>query len=80
VVAVRPDAFLVEAGMELTVNGEVTHVSDAVTVADIVAAAGAPERGSAVAVNGVVVPRSEWPTRRLEPGAHVELVHAVQGG
>jgi sulfur carrier protein len=66
--------------MELTVNGELRQVGESVTLADLVAAAGAPERGSAVAVDGVVVPRSEWPTRRLESGARIELVHAVQGG
>ena len=66
--------------MELTVNGEPTELADTATVADLVTAAGAPERGSAVAVDGIVVPRSEWPTRRLQPGVRVELVHAVQGG
>jgi sulfur carrier protein len=66
--------------MELIVNGEVRRLADVSTVADLLAAAGAPDRGSAVAVDGVVVPRSEWQTRRLHPGQRVELVHAVQGG
>jgi len=66
--------------MELTVNGEVHQIADASTVADLLTSAGAPDRGSAVAVDGVVVPRSEWQTRRLQPGQRVELVHAVQGG
>lgn len=66
--------------MELTVNGEVRQLADTSTVADLFASAGASERGSAVAVDGVVVPRSEWQTRQLRPGQRVELVHAVQGG
>lgn len=66
--------------MELTVNGEIRQLQDNATVADLVVAAGAPERGSAVAVGGIVVPRSRWHERRLEPGEQVELVHAVQGG
>jgi len=66
--------------MELIVNGEVRQVADAATVADLVVATGAPQRGSAVAIDGVVVPRSRWHERRLEPGERVELVHAVQGG
>jgi sulfur carrier protein len=66
--------------MELTVNGEVRQITDAATVADLLTSAGAPDRGSAVAVDGVVVPRSEWQTWRLRPGQRVELVHAVQGG
>ena len=66
--------------MELTVNGEIRQLEDDATVADLVAAAGATERGSAVAVDGVVVPRSLWRERRLAHGEQVELVHAVQGG
>ena len=66
--------------MELTVNGKARQLADHSTVADLLTADGAPARGSAVAIDGVVVPRSEWPTRRLEPGSRVELVHAVQGG
>lgn len=36
--------------------------------------------GVAVAVNGEVVPRSDWAARRLAPGDRVEVVRAVQGG
>jgi len=66
--------------MELTVNGECRQVAERSTVADLMRSAGATGRGSAIAIDGVVVPRSEWPNRRLEPGARIELVHAVQGG
>ncbi|WP_026211719.1 sulfur carrier protein ThiS [Longispora albida] len=37
-------------------------------------------RGTAVAVNGTVVPRSEWPVTELRDGDSVELLTAVQGG
>jgi len=41
----------------------------------------APEgRGVAVAVEGEVVPRAQWPTTELHEGATVEVVAAVQGG
>jgi sulfur carrier protein len=66
--------------VELTVNGARRRLADSSTVADLMTSAGATGRGSAIAVDGVVVPRSEWQTRRLEPGVRVELVHAVQGG
>ncbi len=36
--------------------------------------------GVAVAVNGEVVPKPDWPARRLAPGDRVEVVRAVQGG
>ena len=66
--------------MELIVNGEVRQVDDEATVADLVVATGAPARGSAVAIDGVVVPKSRWHERQLAPGERVELVQAVQGG
>lgn len=37
-------------------------------------------RGVAVAVNGEVVPRREWPDTQLAPGDEVDIVGAVQGG
>ena len=38
------------------------------------------QRGIAVALNGAVVPRSEWPNTKLRPGDSVEIVRARQGG
>ena len=37
-------------------------------------------RGVAVAVNGEVVPRSEWEGFALSDGMRVEVLRAVQGG
>jgi sulfur carrier protein len=34
----------------------------------------------AVAVNGAVVRRGEWPTRALSPEDEVEIVRPLQGG
>jgi sulfur carrier protein len=36
--------------------------------------------GVAVAIDGEVVPRSDWPHRSLRDGSVVEIVTAVQGG
>jgi sulfur carrier protein len=36
--------------------------------------------GVAVAVNGAIVPRSDWTAQRLENGDRVDIVGAVQGG
>ncbi len=62
-------------------NGSDREIS-AETVAaliDELAIPGAP-RGIAVAVNGSLVPRSEWPARALAPGDAVEIVRATRGG
>jgi sulfur carrier protein len=37
-------------------------------------------RGVAVAVDGEVVPRAEWPERRVNEGERVEALSAMQGG
>ena len=34
----------------------------------------------AIAVNGIVVRRSEWPSRSLSPGDDVEIVRPLSGG
>jgi sulfur carrier protein len=46
----------------------------------LVALVGIERRGVAVAVNGEVVPRSEWPASSLAAGARVEIVTAAAGG
>jgi len=38
------------------------------------------QRGIAVALNGAVVPRADWPATRLNPVDSVEIVRARQGG
>jgi sulfur carrier protein len=68
--------------MIVTVNGQPRELPAGTTVAGVVAALpGAPEgRGVAVALDGEVVPRGEWPRAELAEGARVEVVVAVQGG
>jgi sulfur carrier protein len=58
------------------INGEPAEVADGAGIVDLL-----NERtGSAIAVNGEVVPRAEHATTRLEDGDVVEIVTAVQGG
>ncbi len=37
-------------------------------------------RGVAVAIDGEIVRRSEWPNKRIEDGCAIEIVTAVAGG
>lgn len=64
--------------MQLTLNGERT-TTEATTVQELVAEVGAPEAGTAVAVDGEVVPRSQW-GRMLIDDTTVDILTAVQGG
>jgi sulfur carrier protein len=63
----------------ITVNGQPRDVVG--TVDELLDALGIEvRRGMAVAIDAEVVPKSEWSTTRVQDGARVEIVTAVQGG
>jgi sulfur carrier protein len=64
----------------LHINGSDRDVTDGTTVAVLIESELGSSRGSAVVVDGVVVPRTQWPAYRLRAGQHIELITAVQGG
>ena len=66
--------------MSVIVNGEIDTSAVNRTVADVLVDVTGSLRGSAVVVDGEVVPRGEWQTYRLRPGQRVEIITAGQGG
>lgn len=66
--------------MTVMVNGAGHELPGEATVADAVATVTPQTRGLAVAVNGEVVPRSDWARTRLAAGDRVEVLTASQGG
>jgi len=62
------------------VNGEYRELDDDATVETVTSELGVNRRGTAVAVNGEVIPRGEWATTELHDGQEIEVLHAVQGG
>jgi sulfur carrier protein len=67
--------------MKISVNGRVMDVTAPDLEALLTQVGVAPDRrGIAVAIDGAVVPRSEWKNTSIENGAAVEIVGAVQGG
>jgi sulfur carrier protein len=66
--------------VNVDVNGASRPLADGTTVALLLDELAAPTRGTAVVVDGEVVPRSEWGSFELRAGHTVELVTAVQGG
>jgi thiazole synthase len=68
--------------MRVELNGQEVSLADGATVRAAVEASGAdsPDRGVAVAVDGEVVPRSEWDSTLLADGQAVEVLAAIQGG
>ena len=65
--------------MMVVLNGARREVPDGVSVGELVAVAGAPVKGVAVAVDGRVVPASRW-SDPVPDRAVVEVLTAVQGG
>ena len=74
--------------MRVTVNGEGRELPPEATVLSVVQLLAddggrfphAAGRGVAVALDGEVVPRDDWPSTVLGDGARVEVLAAIQGG
>ena len=62
------------------VNGEHRTLPAGATVADVVSELSGGGRGTAVARNGEVVPRSLWSSTALASGDAVEVLTASRGG
>ncbi|AUI62025.1 sulfur carrier protein ThiS [Amycolatopsis sp. BJA-103] len=66
--------------MEIQVNGQWREFPDGTTVEGVLEALGTAAQGVAVAVDGVVVRRGDWPEAVVRKGASVDILTAVQGG
>jgi len=64
----------------VTLNGAPRELPRGATITDAVGAVTGHVRGVAVAVNGEVVPRGQWPATALAAGDRVEVLTAAQGG
>jgi len=66
----------------ITVNGTEARLPAGARIADVLDALGVEpgRRGVAIAIDGEVVPRTQWDTTSLTADARVEVVQAIQGG
>ncbi len=66
----------------VTVNGEAREVPLGLALPDLLRLLDLdPEQpGIAVALNGVVVRRADWPGTPVEEGDEIEIITATQGG
>jgi sulfur carrier protein len=65
----------------ILVNDEPRALGGAATLAELLRELGLAERkGVAAAVNGTVVARGEWSSRKLGSGDRVLVIRATQGG
>ena len=65
--------------IEVALNGEWVS-SSAMNVADFVIERSLPQAGVAVAINGSVVPKSQWSSTSLCSSDRIEIVTAAAGG
>lgn len=79
-----PGAGGLPARISITLNGEPRDLDAGATLQEVVAIIAGDRagdrRGLAVAVEGEVVPGSEWDATTLDGGETVEVVAAIQGG
>jgi sulfur carrier protein len=68
--------------MTIVLNGEESDLGAGETLVAVLERLGVPSdrRGVAVAVDGEVVPRAQWPSFVLCERARVEVLTAMQGG
>jgi len=66
--------------MTVDINGEPLELEPGTTLLALLEARVSTTRGSAVVVDGAIVPRSDWPTYEVRAGQRLELITAVQGG
>ncbi|QRR00778.1 sulfur carrier protein ThiS [Dyadobacter sandarakinus] len=67
--------------MEIKLNGQATQIDATCSVGQLISEFyESSGKGIAVAVNQFVVPKSDWPHRRLSPNDHITIITATQGG
>ena len=66
--------------MILTVNGTTRDLPRETSIADLLMELGVPSEGTAVALNGAVVPRKDHGSVLLSDDDVVEVIRAVAGG
>lgn len=68
--------------MKININGELIQIEEKMNLADfVILRLNTKEpRGIAVAVNGMIVPKSKWNDTVVNENDNIEIVHAVQGG
>jgi sulfur carrier protein len=67
--------------MEITINNQLHVIKQEDTLLDIVfAQVGEKQKGIAVALNGKVIPKQNWPTTPLNLNDILLIIKATQGG
>lgn len=67
--------------MDIIVNGEPHSIQEQISVLHLLNVLEMPSpKGIAIAINDVVVPRTEWANRSIESNDQITIIKATQGG
>ncbi len=66
--------------MKITLNGREKTLENAKILAELVQQKNLSQAGIAIARNGEVVSKANWPRTKIQPGDQIEIIRAVQGG
>lgn len=66
--------------MTVELNGTPEELAGGTTLLSLIERHTGATRGTAVVVDGTVVPRSDWQLYQVRDGQRIELIKAVQGG
>jgi sulfur carrier protein len=66
--------------LDIELNGAPYRVPEGASLRELAGQLGLEEQAVAVAVNREVVPRPQWPERRLQARDRVDIVRAIGGG
>ncbi len=69
-----------QARLAITLNGKTHDLAGTPTIVELIDTLSVKANQVAVAVNGEVVTRREWPQTRVRDGDVIEIVRAVGGG
>ena len=66
--------------MELLINGEKHHFTNATNITEVIAALGLEPSMVLVEHNGLALRRSEWLNTIINPGDQLEILRVAAGG
>lgn len=69
-----------EPALSIELNGAPHRLAPGASVQELVDELGLGQQALAVAVNREIVPRANWPQRRLQPQDRIDLVRPIGGG
>jgi len=66
--------------MHITLNGDRREFPDSLSASQLLDDLGLTGKRLALEVNREIVPRSTFDSHIIQPGDHIEIVHAIGGG